>query len=514
MKREALSLAGVVLVAWTLQSALGAALGAGGLALGSDPALWGLTARNLTSGVASYVPPLYSWLIGLTDIFVAEGLVGSGQWVSELATIALAAAIYGAARRFGAERAMAFGAALFLCALPDLLIFGLQVQPEALTALLLVGAPLVVSWFLDHPSLRRGAGLAGYGLLTYACREHGAVLIGIFFLLALAAPGSNGLRAARAAVVGVTILCAPVVGLSPPALPWDSPWAARVAVATELKETFPDALATSARAQAELTEHKSLHNRRNIPGIAWFHTRKAVSNVPLGWAWVVVGAASSLLLSRNRRFAVLVALAPVLPTLPILSQPRHVMVVVPVALVAVAAALGSDGVQRWRRPLRLALGLSVAALAIVGVRQWRGHLMPVVENVARAKAERIFGQQICQMARPGDLVAGDTFGYQIYCPMRRHRVTQVLSDADWRTISVGPTAPAPYWQRGTASLQVPTGNLYTWVLAPWIPRSRRPCQNAQAPDDAPYIALGPTPVALEPACGGASNLSLVVGRHQ
>lgn len=488
--------------------ALEAALGSSGLALGSDPAIWGLTSLNLSHGAPSNVPPVYSWLIAIADGLSSGEVVAAATRVTIAAFALASGATYVVARVLGASRALAFGAGLLMCAQGEMAALALQLQPETLVMLIMVAAVPVILWFMAAPTLRRAVGLAVFGGLAYATREHGAVLVGGLFVLAAAVPGAPLLRVARAGVVGLAILLAPMLALSRPALPWDAIWSGRVGVAVQLQESFASA-GKGAQATAEIARHRELHAQGDRVAIAAYHAQRAISGAAQAWSWIALGAVAAAMLPRNRRIAIWLTLAPAVPTLLILSQPRHVLVLVPVALVSVAAALQAEVPARWRAPARASLATVAVGLSLWGASRWEYSLTPVRENVIRATKDRTFGTALCQMRGSYDLISGETYSYMVYCPMRNHKVIRTLSDGDWRTLYVGAMPPTPYWRPSQLSYQSAAGTLYVYSLAPWIGSGKRPCQGSRVPDDAPYLTLNTQQVALEPPCGGTANLALL-----
>jgi hypothetical protein len=133
--------------------------------LGTDPAIWGLTALDLSAGHAPLAVPFYPWILDIGP----GGLIQGGLRVSWIAAGALPLAAWWATRPFG-DRAAAVAGGLVLL-LPDPLLTAFELQPDALTALwavLLTGALLREKW------LWIGIGV-GVGVVL---REHGPPVAG------------------------------------------------------------------------------------------------------------------------------------------------------------------------------------------------------------------------------------------------------------------------------------------------------------------------------------------------
>ena len=138
-------------------------------AMGSDAALWGLTARDLNSGLQSNVPPGYPTIVALVQAG-GVALVPAGWAVSSLCAATLPVVIFWLAHTLGASALASTAAAIGTCLHPMIFEWAHQMQPDALSALLIA---LLALW-CQHAHRRWWvAGLGGTLLLF---REHGLAL--------------------------------------------------------------------------------------------------------------------------------------------------------------------------------------------------------------------------------------------------------------------------------------------------------------------------------------------------
>lgn len=494
-------------VAMAVLRALTSAIGAQELVFGSDTALWGLTARNLQIGLPSMLPPVYPWLVSLLE-GQAGTLVNAALLVSGWSWMLLMPAMFLLSRALGASIEAALVGALAVLGLPELLFFGMQLQPDGMAALVLLGGGPVAAWYWRSPTLPRSLGLCLWGLFTWLVREHGSVLLAVYAALLLAAPGSRGQRALRLVMLGLLMILAPVVALSQPALPWDAPWMQRIFLATSGTENIPTPMDAPPDIAARVLAHKEAHELGDRFAILRIHALNNLGESRDEWMWIGLGLLALPFAPARRRWLVLPVLT-ALATLPILAQRRHVLVAVPCAILVVASLLDPPD-EGWPRHLlaRLARGVVlVGALALAGhsaMQAWGG-IGPIYrQRAALAEQERSFAMTLCSQARRGDLldVSGGPRGFMVYCTLPASHVEPGRTEpADWRTWHVGPFAPGTDWQAMGPSITYSMDGitLHLYRLAPWYDEDR-PCQDSLPRSNTPYLTLSPRPADMEPGC--------------
>ncbi len=143
-----------------------------GILVAENGALWGLSALELRAGNPSLLHPLYPWTaVGLAHLTgeVADALILS----SAIAGCIGVGLLYWGARRWGAGRGTAFCGTLGLCASADWTFQSGFGQPELWMGGILLAGTLLLLDQSERPSLLRLfpiALLAAFGTLT---REHG-----------------------------------------------------------------------------------------------------------------------------------------------------------------------------------------------------------------------------------------------------------------------------------------------------------------------------------------------------
>lgn len=508
-KEEAPLVLAMFFVGWILRTAVRASLGSTNLALGSDPALWGLTAENLRTGVESTLPPLYPWLVAWNKVRQGIDLVPAALGVSGFAQGLILPTGYAVARWVGVDRGLAALMALGLMTVPELVFFGLQLQPDALAVLMLLVSVPVSAWFLASPTLARAAWLSTYGAFCFLIREHGLVLSFFFGLLCLGAAGSLKTRFLRGAMVFVAVSLAPMAGRSAPAPPWAGPWMGRITMATRGSENIPIPQNASQDKVDAAMAHRAAHDNDDKLAIARIHAENAFILAPAPWAWVGLALLLLPAVPKRWRLPLLLPMATTLPTLPILSQPRHVIVAVPVALMTVALAL-SDPEALWRRGRYgrfLASGVALAGVGLLYwgvVRIWEGSAFYYQRGVEKALKDREFGRRICEMASEGDVYAGDTRDFMVYCPMPHHTVVPwSFQTADWRAWLFETRQPSnTSWQAvGQPYTHPNSGELiYAFRYQPWVQGEQRPCQDSRPVRGTPYLSFPALPAEFDPPC--------------
>lgn len=453
--------------------------------LGTDAALWGLTAADLRVGAEPLVPPLYPGLVALVEGTLSLGLPDSGVLPSLLAAGCLPAALAWLARGLGAAWPEALGAAALLALSPDLLAWSQQLQPEALTALLLT----LLAGALARAGRSRGltAVAVALGALLPLLREHGLLLAPLAALgLALARPG--GWRAGVALLVLAAAL--PVVGGWGQWPPLTGPWSDRAGGAlAALTSRDPGELGfLNELRRPERSAYLALVAEGDLVGRLAWHARRSLALAADAWSLLAVAMVLGLLWWRRqpRVAAVLILLPAALPALLIWSQRRHVALLLPLGLALLAA--GSRVLRRPTLPgpgwQRLGVGLGLA-LALCW--SWPGRLPDLaraqLSESAHARAQARLSRALCAEAGPGELLGTRHQELGLGCPLPRHDPDGSL--ADWRTWVVAEAAPAApgTWSR-VDSLE---GELGIWRLEP--ERRERPCAEVELPRGAGHIAV-------------------------
>ena len=360
--------------------------------LGPDPALWGLTALDLEAGNPPATVPLYPWLMSLAALPTTLGLP-----LSWGAAALIPVAVWWAARPLGRGAVVAGAVALIL---PDLGLFGPQLQPDALYTLLntvLAGALVRRSW---HLALT----LAVAGWLL---REPGVIVL---LVVTGAAFVAGRWRPAGLALGAALVLPALFGGRLGPSQPWTE----RSAMAVEglsADEAPPYLPRVLARKYVEMGPLERW----------WVHAERALDHSPDGLAWMVLGVLVGL---RQRRFLLLLPAVPAAATLVVWSERRHVAAFTPVAVVAATASSAP--------PVRVA----VAALAIWSASR-TGELgrRLAVEAPGLVDLEAT-SRWICERAEPGDRLLSLDQRVGLWCPLPQ--LEDTADPAAWRTWLVAP----------------------------------------------------------------------------
>ena len=355
--------------------------------LGSDPALWGLSALDIEAGNAPLVVPLYPWLIQL----LPGSPIQAGLSLSLIATWLLPIATWWAARPISNRVALWSGLGVLL--LPDGLVMAFQLQPDALTSLwavLLAGGLLRRRWALIVP-------LALAGLFL---REHGTPVFLLVLIAAVLSPGKRVIRTAL--LLAGALLMAPLFGGK---VGIDQPW-------TERSETALSLLSTDQKPpHLRMEEWREFRERGTLQRIQW-HASRSLTEAPEAWGWILL---SGLLLTGTRRRDLLPAVLPVLPVfgaLIVWSERRHVTIAVPILLVIVTACI--EKLSPSRR--RVLLG-SCGALLVLGLR-----ILP--EEASKQRQEsKAFGpvketaEALCDQAEASDWILSIDQRLILWCPL-------------------------------------------------------------------------------------------------
>jgi hypothetical protein len=409
----------------------------------------------------------------------------SGVWVSLIATALLPAATYLLGRSFGLSWRTALIPALVAPMVPAIREFGHQTQPDALTTLALTLSALFVHRAVH--SARRADWLwavSGVGLLALL-REHGMLLIGTVGLLAVCSPGDRKDRALRV-IVPLAIWglgsCFFAVDWT---WPWATPWHRRVAMAVEAVSavnldvingvSLPGYAIEMRLDQQQI--FRELYANEDRLGIIAFHLAHSVRSDFGSWLCIALGVLAAFRSEPKSRWVLLSYLVVVLPTLFIWSKPRHLDVLIPIAVVSVLVAITQA--PRW-----------VLLLSVFGVGHWTaswpksynaslGHLQRDAVHFERVKA---FGKALCEEVQPGDLVAGPEVLATLYCPLPRHTVQNDAHAGDWHTWFIGPGALGDDWH----FVEIGEATYPVRRLKPWLEADERPCRDVKPVANTPY----------------------------
>lgn len=377
--------------------------------LGPDGGLWGMAARVRAAGQPVALPPLFPTLaawFGFGDPMVGALLanafaVGCTAWlVGEVSAAA--------ARTEGVRGAARIGGTLLGCVSLHGGLVASQVQPEAVSLLVLTLLIWAGQRALLEPTVKRFAVWGGAIGLVFTAREHGLVVGGFTLLVAVSVAGEGRLRRifgllAVAQLVGMVVggEIAGIAGVAADGIGRSSAHlseSARMSAGLGIEGGPPD-MDGAARSAA-----------RGL-GLVWVMLRRGVE-VGLPEAVALIGAGWAVLrIARSRRVAMALAFgAPLLSlaaTMVLWTQWRHVLVLagpgLAVFLVGVVEGVESRGGVRR-------LGVVVAALVLLSVPQTWLASRAAGGLPADATALRAAAAFIAVHAEPGDLAAGDLRG--------------------------------------------------------------------------------------------------------
>jgi hypothetical protein len=440
--------------------------------------LWSFTALDMRSGIAATLPPAYPGLTALLSALTGAEVLDAATAVSAGAMSAVPALTWLLARRLGARWAAALVAALVPLLTPALLIEGHQITPDPLTAVTLLLLALAGATWAERPALPTLGALLFAVAVAYVVREHGLVAAPLAALAILATPAPAWLRLCGALAVGAAIWVAPALCLHPPVVPWHSTWWARATlVLSDALSDDPSWKTKPAQAAVENTRLALMAH--------------ALRGAPYGWAWLLLGLCGAALLPRPARAALAVGALPALPALFIYSQPRHVLVVVPVA-----AAVAMAGSRRFGGLARRALLVELALFALVGGAHSWGAVAHLLEGqVGETRRLRTFGEAICAQPEQGLIWTGDMRAFT-FCPLPRFENTGQADPALWKTLYAGPESPGDDFVR----LDLPSGTTFEVYRLGWSVPDERPCLASRPQAGAPYLFSRARPLRLDPPC--------------
>jgi hypothetical protein len=526
---DALFTVGLVVAGAVLHTGFEAHFGIHG-PFGSDPQLWVLSAWNLTVGAVSVTPPLFPMLLTILERTTRLDMVESGLFVSAFFGVLLPAGTYATSRFLGATPLRALLGAILVLGTAALGVLGSQLQPDSLTVLLLLVTSVVCVAFVRNPGWLGLSGLAALAAVAPLAREHGLVVAMLAAALAFLAPGSLVRRASRLGVVLGALCLGPVLTGGHPCFPWATPWSDRVQMTVgtlDLGQLPTNVVGLGREGQERMTRY---YEQGNILGIFAFDVVRSLSGAPGAWAWVAFGFLASLRLGPKvapnanpwlASMAIATGLVPVLPGLLVWSQPRHVIVAVPVAVAVVSAATFpfTGWPWHWSAPkaehedTRLAwwLGgvlpvLVLALVTIVSVAREVPHWEVAGRRLSKEQSQldhvKAFGHALCGLAGEGDLLAGEIQQAGLYCPLPRTELSGWGNASDWHAFVVGPKPPSEAWK--IVNLGEPVFSVYR--LRPDLSGDARPCASSRPDPATPYAAAHPRVAVMEPFCAEKIDL--------
>ena len=447
-------------------------------AMGSDAALWGLTARDLSSGIPSHVPPGYPAIVALIQA-CGIGLVEAGWGLSSICGALLPVVVYWLAQTLGAST-LASSLAAFMAVLhPMIFEWSHQIQPDAISAVLIAFTALLCQ------KRERRWWVAVFGGLLVLFREHGLALWpALAVLLWRSGVHLRERLGPLMLLLGLSWLSPLLVGQMPGVHPFDAPWSQRTGGALQaLISTDPSELSFLRELPREERQAYSelVLNGQRIGQIIW-HAKRSLN---LAWdLWCIMAIAVGLAiaaLKRNHRAPLWTALllTSALPALLIWSQARHVALVIPVALAIAAACWPNHRGAKWV--------LSALVLSLVSVwpqryeRLWNGQQ----GETLRAKNLAELGQWICNEEPQGAFLGGFIQDVGLYCPLRRHDPNGSM--ADWRTYVVSDFPPPPQEQGTWFNVYGSDGPHQIYQLEP--DQDPRPCASGQIDPKSPHLAI-------------------------
>ena len=460
--------------------------------IGLDLDLWGFAVLKAGAHQEMVLPPAFPGLAALVMGAASCSNLWAAVVVSAVTVAAVPPTTFVLARLLGAsvQRSLLAGGAVLV--FPGIAGFGLLVRPDGMATLTLVGCAAAGVAFTKRRNLRRLLLFAVALAIASLTREHGAVAAYTGCVVAVVVPRRLSTRLISLAVVLGVLALAPLAVGHPPALPGFTTWSARLFLPIRDILQHSDDIA----ARYPVGEHDlgMLHT--------WVY---ALSRAPVSWAWVFIALFTLLRAPVTHRAAAMIGIVPALPGLLVISEARHVWVVVPVAVAVWLAA--SDGRFPGRRVVvgvAAALSILVQILwldppretgrerSALGKRSLSSEISRQVEN---ARALRRQGEAMCAMAGEVGLWSGSA-GAFAFCPMRQHLASNELTVANLHSWYKGNDPPGPRWRRVRGPDFVSPLYRFLWVG----PDQERPCASSQPHADTPYRAARAQPATMVPEC--------------
>lgn len=479
--------------------------------IGPDSALWVLAGIDRYSGSIPHLPPLYPSFVALALALGASGEVAA-RWLSLLAGAAIAPALTAWLDRRGVDPVLSLAMGIFLALMPDLVFESSLVQPDSLTQLWILAFAAAGLLHLRERSGRTAGALVGLSALGVVLRETALPLIGLgTCVLALApGPGRYGRLVWPLAVIVAAHLAPVALGLWPSFPLSAAPWGGKAGVPQqELMRVLREGYIPSYSAKVTDTwylgqpnihlgirDHYDKMVNLSVPQrlreVLWLHATRAMELSRELYA-LLIGCAVAILAGARREkrpfdalFGVAL-LAPVLVTVVVWTQRRHVVAFVPAALLCAGLALPRALGPKVRSLLVTALFVALCAQARVVDPAMRWTARQVSES--RPMAE--LGREIAEKADGRSVIAG----------ISRANVTQypgvLVATAGLRASSSMPD-DALRWSVVWVLLddeRAPTGwtpltrgdRLIAYVWGAEVPRSIRECMAGQIERLAPLV---------------------------
>jgi hypothetical protein len=464
--------------------------------LGPDPALWGLAASTAAQGQLPDVAPGYPLLVALASM--ASGAVpwkvGGVLSVAVASGIAPATAALGL--RLGLSHPAAALAAVATLLAPDLLSFGVQLQPDALATAALLGVLWAGLRFEDRPTWARAAAWMGTAAALATIREHGVLVLGAVPLALMARR-----RPAWALVLSMAAVVAALVAFQ--ALPdrlavplRESPFAAGAGPVPDYVKELPAQLAEAMRHAWERGD------RLTVVAIVLSRllVRSGANLVAIALGLAGFGLAWRGRIADRVPWAALVALSPTVALFAVWSHRRHTSVLLPIAVLGLLSG-GRHLARRWpswRRRSQLA--------ALVGLGLAATRLPAAYANLATGAARAREAREVAawMSGEPGVWLLGGVHNeVNLFLLWPRHNpsapepgapLPRSWSGTDWRTMWVGPVGsmPPPFTQVHVAD------RLAVFRLEP-PPGVARPCADV-LPDPGVLFATRPVVATSSPSC--------------
>jgi len=442
---------------------------------GSDPGLWVLAAENLRVGASPTTAPLYPGLAAGLAAITGASTAGAAHAVSVVAFALLPPVTWLLARRLGADTITAMVAGVLGLLLPSCMVFAVQIQADALTALVLLGMALACLAFMRRPGWGQLAGLMVSAASLALVREQIVPLAALMVLLALLPKGGPGRRILRAVAVAVAVWAAPLLLGLDPGLPWQQTW-----FVDRVGEAARDATgAAIPKHIRELPSHMrepyvAAYERGDQLALMLLHMRRSLVMNWHAWIFMGLGGAGVAMLRDKRGVAIALVMLGLGPPLVAWSQPRHIAVFAPVAAAAWAASFA-------RRPLwgKLLLAAAAVAVAVLGQGEWA----TVARKQAAQARTRVeiaqFGAELCTWLEPGAVVMAGNARSAAYCPLPRVQ-GGMGTPYDWKLVWLGDMPQQhPAWTSleagGWAQLELTAGFIPVYRLRPWLEGAERPC---------------------------------------
>jgi hypothetical protein len=471
---DALGMAGLALLTVLLGALIQRAFHPG-LPVGMDLDLWSFGSLELGLGHPARVPPGYPALAALLSGLTGCDALRATTAVSAAALAAVPPLAWLLARRLGAGPGTAWLAAALPLLSPSLLFWGHQTTPDPLAAASFLLLALTAGRAANRPSAGNIALLFAATGWLYMLREHGLVVAVLVAILVAALPGSGRVRALRVAILLLLLWLLPVLAFHTPSLPTELPWWRRIGLVVEdLFASEPSWMGK--RMAAGLEAHPI--------AIAGF----ALKNAPFAWAWLALAGLGALRLGPAARATLLVAVVPAMPALCFYSQPRHVLVVLPVAAALIAAAAARLGPRRWA-----AIGALAAAAALGAWHDWDSAVHRIQALTRDARHQQTLGRAICAHATPASMWNGELRSFT-FCPLPHNPVEGPAHQAHWNTLWAASEDPGEPWER--VELGLPGVPIYQIR----VQGEARPCADSRPAPGTAYLSMEILPPTLVPPC--------------